>query len=150
MNKTLKYQILSILLFSIGLLFTKASNSSILTSFYTLIPMLIGLYTNEKVKKITIILILLLTIITPFYIDFKEDFYFVLIGIIFSSIAALSNSIIKMKSFYLLSNISWLMFDIKIMSIGAIIFDIIGFIGLTIFFIKNNEKISLFTKKIKS
>lgn len=135
-KKSLIYQFISIVFFNLGLYLYGVIEGSLFISFISMLPMIIGFFFKEEIKRVFIKIIPFIAIISFLYLPYDFGTYLTIVGISFSSFAALSNNILKMKILYLCSNIIWLVFDIYIGSIGAIIFDIIGFIGLFLFFMK--------------
>lgn len=135
-NKVLIYQFISISFFTFGLYLVNVAPASLFISAISLLQIILGYFSSKEIKEIFLKIVPLISLFTLFFLPYDFGTYLTIIGITFSTFAALSHKIINMKYFYLMSNITWLIFDIYIKSIGAIIFDLVGMIALFIYFKK--------------
>lgn len=144
-TKVVRFQIIAVLLFNVGvLLLNVISNLSIILFLYSSIVLIISLTEYNYLRKFLSLFGPIIGILLSFFMQLKFDSELIIIGSIFSNFALYSKNIFHMKIWYLFSNISYIIFDIYISSIPAILFDIFGFAGLLIFFCKKLEKKILF------
>lgn len=125
------------------------STMSLLISIIGILNMIISLIIPKEYKIRVLKIILLITILLFLVLDYSTMSLILYSTLIISLIGTYATNIFTMKILYTISNMIWLSFAIWIGSTEATIFEIIGFITLTIFYYKNryNLKEYLYLKK---
>ena len=141
-KKVILNQIISIILFNLGVLFFGSlSLTGSIIFIYSIFLLFISLFNLNFIKNVLSLSIFIFGPILSYYTGFNYDSTLIIIGSLFGTLAILfKTNMFYMKFFYFFSNITYLLFDIYIQSPAAIFFDLIGFYGLIIYFRSNLTK----------